>query len=176
MEKFQVTSVKWKTLLLLLACLGFVTAGAGLIYQGVVKWPNELFALILGLVTLAFFGAAFPLGVKRLFSNVIELELSKSGLSIHPNSDKGFIIPWGKISHFEEIHVSGAKIILIHVKDAQQWIDKQNNPIKRKLMQFNLSSYRTPFNTTTSGMNISNKKLIKKLNKYHRQFKDDFKK
>jgi len=170
MEKFQVTSVKWKTLLLLFACLGFVTFGAILLYHGIMEWPNEIFAIIFGFITVAFFGAAFPLGVKRLFANTVELEMTKYSLNIQPNSEKGFSIPWENISQFEKISISGAKLILIHVKDPHLWIKRQNNPIKRKLMQFNLSKYGTPFNTTSSGMNISNKKLLKKLKEYHIQF------
>lgn len=170
MEKFQVTSVKWKNLLLLLACLGFVTFGVIILYHGITEWPNEPFAIIFGFITVAFFGAAFPLGLKRLFTKAIEFELTKHSLNIQPNSNEAFSIPWQSISQFENISISGAKIILIHVKDPHEWIERQNNPIKRKLMKFNLSEYETPFNITSSGMNISNKKLLKKLREYHSQF------
>ncbi len=169
MDTFQVTSVKWKTLLLLIACIGFVAFGATMLYHGITEWPNEIFAILLGLVTVLFFGAAFPLGIKRLFSNVIELELTKYALKIQANTANGFAIPWKNISHFSEIKISGAKIILIHVENPQHWINRQINPIKRKLMQFNYANYGTPFNTTSSGMNISHKKLLNKLISYQKE-------
>ena len=155
-----------KTFLLILAALGFVTFGVVLFYQGLKNSPIDIFAIGLGLISALFFGAAIPLGIKRLFNTVIELELTKDYLRVRPDSNQGFNIPWNQILEFKEVRIRGAKIILIFVTNPDRWINRELNPIKKKLMQFSYDNYGTPFNITASGMNVSHKKLFQKLNIY----------
>lgn len=169
MNHLQVKRVKWKTLLLLLLCIGFVVLGAKILSLGIANWPNELFAFGLGLISVLFFGAAFLFGFKSLFSDRIELELTKSCLKIQPDTQKEITIQWDDITQFGVLNISGTKIILIYVRDPQNWIDRETNPIKRKLMQFNLSQYGSPFNFTSSGMNISHQNLLSQLISFHKE-------
>ena len=156
-----------KTFLLILGAIGFVLVGIWIIRD----IDSDLIEKIFGVVSILFFGAAIPLGIKKLITNEDALQLDNYNLIIEPNSHKRIAIPWNKIIGFEEIRIEGVKFITIKVSNPQVWINGESNPAKRKLMQFNYSTSQTPFNITSSGLNISHKELFKLLNEFHKEYK-----
>jgi len=169
MEKVQIKSSRWKVVLLLLAALGFVFFGAFMMKEGLTNNPKDFGMIVMGLIPTLFFGVAIPLGVKRLMKQVVELELTETHLSIQPDTRQNFQIPWSEILEIESKKINRAKLILIHVKDPKEWIDKENNPFKKKLLQFNFNQCGTPFNSSTGSMNISHNKLIDVLTQFKKQ-------
>lgn len=167
MENIKIGRSRIKTFLLILGAIGFVVGGFWMMTND----ETDLFTKIIGGISILFFGAAIPLGIKKLITNEDAVEFNNYNLIIEPNSNKRVVIPWNKILGFDEISIRGAKIITIKVSNPQEWINGEPNSIKRKLMQFNNSNYKTPFNITSSGLNISHKKLFKLLNEYHKKHK-----
>lgn len=151
---------RFKTFLLLLGAIGFVLAGIWMIRTE----DADMFTKIIGGVSALFFGAAIPIGIKKLITNEAALEFNEQHLTIEPQSNKKIVLVWSEIEAFEVVSIKGTKIIIIVVKNPQDWINKETNPIKKKLMQFNFNHYQTPFNIAASGLNISHKKLLKLLN------------
>lgn len=164
MENLKLGRSRMKTFLLLLGAIGFVLGGLWMLQSP----DTDLFEKIAGVVGVLFFGAAIPIGIKKLYTNEMALELSKDYLIIEPSSSNKYVLPWRHISGFEVIKIKGTKIITIKVDHPQDWINKESSLIKRKLMQFNLSNYGTPFNISASGLEISHHKLLELLNRFHK--------
>ena len=164
MEKVEIGRSRIKTFFLLLGAVGFVIGGIWMTMAS----DTNLFEKIVGGISVLFFGAGIPIGIKKFITNESALELSKRCLIIEPRSNKKYVLPWEKITGFEEIRIKGAKIILIKVSNPKDWINQETNTIKRKMMQFNFNSYGTPFNITSSGLKISHKKLLELLNDFKR--------
>ncbi len=162
MEKLEIERSRFKTFFLILGAIVFVIAGIFMIKSS----DTDLFEKIMGGIGILFFGAAIPIGIKKLITNENALVLSKRCLIIEPNSNKKHVLPWDKIIGFEEIRIKGAKIINIKVSNPHEWVNREPNPIKRKMMQFNLNNYGTPFNITSTGLNVSHKKLLENLNSF----------
>ena len=169
MENIQVKATRWKTLLLLFAAFGFVVAGIWMLL-----YPEMgMFNRGVGLVGVIFFGAAIPIGIKKLIINQVELELSEVNLIIKPESNNTIPLPWSEIKGFDILKIKGTKIIIIKVLNPKDYIDRETNPIRKALMKFNNSNYGSPFNFTGSGMNISTNKLLIELNRFHTLNRDN---
>jgi len=167
MENIKIGRSRIMTFLLILGAIGFVIGGVWILKDS----DTDLFEKIIGGISILFFGAAIPLGIRKLITNEDAVEFNNYNLIIEPNSNKRIVIPWNKILGFDEIRIKGAKIITIKVSNPQEWINGEPNSIKRKLMQFNNRNYKTPFNITSSGLNISHKKLFELLIDYHKERK-----
>ncbi|MDF1699324.1 MAG: hypothetical protein P1U56_25955 [Saprospiraceae bacterium] len=167
MDNIKIGRSRIKTFLLILGAIGFVLCGAWMIKSD----ETDLFEKIIGGISIIFFGGALHMGIKKLFTNEDAIEFNNYNLIIEPNSDKRIVIPWNKILGFDEVRIKGAKIITIKVSNPQEWINGERNSIKKKLMQFNNNNYKTPFNITSSGLNISHEKLFELLNKHHKESK-----
>lgn len=162
MQKVIVGRSRIKTFLLLLGAIAFVLIGIWMITTS----GTDVLEKVIGGISILFFGAAIPIGIKKLITNEPALELSENHLIIEPQSNKKFVLPWNIILEFDVINIKSTKIITIKVSNPKDWIDKETNPIKRKLMQFNLNSYGTPFNIASSGLDISHKKLMELLDNF----------
>jgi hypothetical protein len=162
MKKIEIGRSRIKTFFVLLGAVGFVVGGIWMLMASDTHLSEKI---VVG-IGLLFFGAAIPLGIKKLIKNETALELSKKYLIIEPKSSKKYVLPWDKITGFREVSIKGAKIILIKVRNPQDWINEEANTIKRKMMQFNFNNYGTPFCVTSSGLSISHKKLLELLNDF----------
>lgn len=167
MEKVIVGRSLGKTFLLILGAMGFVALGVWTIAGN----GFDLFEKIVGGIGILFFGAAIPIGVKKLINNENALELNHGNLIIEPDSNKRLVIPWEKIVGFGEVRIEGVKFITINVSKPEEWMNREQNAVKKKLMQFNNLKYQTPFNIGSGGLNISHKKLLGLLIEFHRKSK-----
>ncbi|MBU3050567.1 hypothetical protein KNV96_20735, partial [Chryseobacterium indologenes] len=78
-----------------------------------------------------------------------------------------------EINGFKEIKIHSTRIVIIGVRNPEYWLDKETNGFKRKLMQFNINNYDSPFNISASGIDITSDKLIETLNKYYERNKNE---
>lgn len=64
-------------------------------------------------------------------------------------------ILWVDIENIKVIEIHRQKIILVLVKNPQEYIDKQSKSFKRKLMKLNYDMYGTPLSIASNGLKIS---------------------
>ena len=162
MEKIEISRSRIKLFFLLLAALGFVVLGIWMILASGTNW----FEKIMGGISVLFFGASVPFGVKQSLSNDIGLEFSKAHLIKEPKSNKKMVLPWDEIEGFAEVNIKGSKIIIIMINHPQDWIDQETSLIKRKIMQLNYNACGTPFSVSASGLRIRHKELLALLREF----------
>jgi hypothetical protein len=177
MERIEIYSSKKKSLLLLIGSIAFVVLGFWLLLEAdnLTGWRarNPIFTRGIGIASILFFGLGVFIGIKRLIKSEIALIIDSKGLNVNPKKSLTEYINWSDINGFEEIKIQSTKIVIIRIKNPKYWLDKETSGFRRKLMQFNISNYNSPFNIAASGLDISSDKLIETLNSYKDRHKNE---
>lgn len=177
MERIEIYSSKKKSLLLLIGSIAFVVLGFWLLIEAdnLTSWRarNPIFTRGIVIASILFFGLGVFVGIKRLIKSEIALIIDSKGLNVNPKKSLNEYINWSDINGIEEIKIQSTRIVIIGVKNPKYWLDKEISGFKRKLMQFNVSNYNSPFNIVASGLDISSDKLIETLNNYYDRHKNE---
>ena len=177
MERIEIYSSKKKSLWLLLASIAFVAIGFWLVIEAdnLTGWraKNPIFTRGIGIAGIVFFGLGIFVGIKRLIKSEIALIIDSEGLNVYPKKSLTEFLKWTDIKGFEEIKIQSTRIVIIGVKNPEYWLAKETNGFRRKLMQFNINNYNSPFNIASAGLDISSDRLIETLNKYFDRYKNE---
>lgn len=129
----------------------------------------------IGVSSILLFGVAMILSLIRVVNSQIALTIDSQGLNVNPKKSLTDNIKWNEIKGFKEIKLNSTKIIIIEVHNSSKWIKNETNLVRRKMMQFNNTNYRSPFNISAVGLDISYDQLIETLKKYYNQYKIELK-
>ena len=132
---------------------------------------NPIIIRVVGVGSILFFGLGSFVGLKQIVKTEVALIIDSVGIRLNPKKSRAELIEWNDIQGFEEVKVMSTRILIINVSDSTDWINKESNSIKRRLMQFNIDNYGSPFNIAASGLNISSNELNKKLKSFHSKYK-----
>jgi hypothetical protein len=163
--------------MLLIGSIVFVVLGFWLLLEAdnLTGWRarNPIFTRGIGIASILFFGLGIFIGIKRLIKSEIALIIDSKGVNVNPKKSLTEIIKWSEIKGFEEIKIQSTRIVIIGVKNPEYWLNKETSGFRRKLMQFNISNYNSPFNIAASGLEISSDKLIETLSIYFARYKNE---
>lgn len=177
MESVEIYSSKKKSLMLLIGSVVFVALGFWLLLKidNLTGWRarNPIFTQGIGIASILFFGLGIFIGIKRLINSEIALIINSEGLNLNPKKSSTEFIKWSEIKGFEEIKIQNTRIVIIRVKNPEYWLGKETSGFRRKLMQFNISNYNSPFNIAAAGLDINSDKLIETLNIYFGRYKNE---
>lgn len=166
MKKTEIYSSKKKAVLFFFASAIFVALGIWMILDAEnIKTPflrNPLMIRIVGVVGVLLFGFGMWVTLKQLFRKKLMLIIDESGINLKPSDNR--IIHWKDIEGFSEMKINSVKIIIIHIKNPEKYIDSEPNKIRKKLLNYNLNNYGSPFTITVSTMEIGYEELWKLLN------------
>jgi hypothetical protein len=176
MERIEIYTSKKKSVFMLLGSLVFVALGIWMFMNAdnFTGWrgSNPMITQGIGGAAVLFFGFGVFTGIKRLIRSQLVLIIDPKGLSFNPEKSPE-VIEWKDILGFEEIKIHGQRIIIIGVTDPDYWIEKETSAFRRKLMQFNLNSYGSPFNIAAAGYDISYEELNEKLDYYFEKYRSE---
>ncbi len=177
MERVEIYTSKKKSILLLLGSIAFVALGVWLILEAdnLTGWRarNPILTRGIGITSILFFGLGIFVSIKRLIKSEIALIISTEGLNVNPKKSLTEFIKWSDILGFEEIKIQSTRIVIIGVKNPEYWLEQEKSSFRRKLMQFNISNYNSPFNIASAGLEISSNELNEALNKYFDKYKNE---
>lgn len=177
MEKIEIYSSKKKSLVLLLGAIVFVALGFWLVIEAenFTGWRarNPMLTRGIGVASILFFGLGAFIALKRVIKSEIALIIAPEGLNVNPKKSLTDYIKWSEISGFDEISIQSTRIIIIGVKDSDYWLEKETNGFKRKLMQFNIKNYNSPFNISATGLTITSDELIATMIEYYEHYKNE---
>jgi len=174
MERIEIYSSKKKTVFLLIGSTAFVALGIWLFLDADKLSRvaiNPTFTRAIGMASIAFFGLGIFVGVKRLIKSELSLVIDSKGLNVNPKKHE--IIEWKEIQGFKTIRIQSTEIVIIGVNNPGYWLEKEKNVFRKKLMQFNVNNYNSPFNISSAGLSISSNELIETLKKYFDKFKNE---
>ncbi|TKB98421.1 STM3941 family protein [Pedobacter cryotolerans] len=175
MERIEIYSSKKKSLLLLIGSLFFVLGGVYIlmnveIFTGY-RSRNPFFIKTIGIISILFFGLGIYISVRQLLSNQLILVIDKKGLILYPKKSLTTFIEWKNIIGFSELKIQSQKFVVIVVDNSAYWIDKEENNIRKKMMKFNIKNFGSPFNLSSSSMQLNHTQLMSILNEYFNKYK-----
>jgi len=176
MDRIEIYTSKKKSRLLLIGSIAFVGLGIWLLMEAdnLTAWraSNPIFIRGIGIASILFFGLGIFVGIKRLIKSEITLIIDPIGLNVNPKKSLTEFIKWDEILGFEEIKIQSTRIFIIGVKNPDYWLEKETNILRKKMMQFNINNYNSPFNIASSGLDINSNELNEKLNSYFEKYKN----
>jgi hypothetical protein len=157
---------KGKLLLSTLGALTFVAIGFWFILAPPTRTGSSLestLLMVLGLVAIVFFGGIAILIIRKLFDQRPGIIITEEGISDNSGGISVGQILWQDIEKFEVLQIQRQRLILILVKNPQDYLERQSNGWKRKLMAMNYRQYGTPLSISTNGLKISFTALLEIL-------------
>ena len=169
--QIEIPLSKKKLLLLVAVSVGFILIGFWFVIDPP-KISNPYFGdptllLMLGIISILFFGLCAVYIVRKLPENRPGLIIDSNGLTDNSSGVSAGLILWNDIQDISVIEIHRQKIIMLQVKNPQDYIDRQKSGFKRKMMQMNFNIYGTPLSITSNSLNIEFNDLINIL---HDQF------
>jgi hypothetical protein len=159
---------KKKLALMLIGSLAFVALGLWLVFNppigGRYGHCTPIVAFITGGILIIFSAPIFIFIAKKLYDNKPGLIIDNIGITDNSNGVSAGLIVWSDIEKIYDVQINKQKIIIIEVKNPQEYIDKQLSYLKRKLMLFGLNMYGTPLSITSNTLQIKHDELMLILN------------
>ena len=135
-----------------------------------VMFRNKEMIRIAGIASVVFFGLCGVFLTIKLFDKKPGLIIDEIGIMDNSSGVSAGLINWGDIQDIKTIVVARQKIIQIIVTNPDDYIDRQNNRFKRRVMKLNQKQYETPLQISTNGLKIKfdilNDMLVKFWKKY----------
>lgn len=163
-QRIEIPLSKKKIFLMLLGALVFVVIGLWFVISPPAiensYWGSPTKIGIAGYASIIFFGLCALLLFRKLPDNKPGLIIDRIGLTDNSSAVSAGQILWSDIEKISVIEIHRQKLILLQVANPQEYINKQTNSFKRKMMQMNHKIYGTPFCIASNALKISFDKLL----------------
>lgn len=164
---------KGKLLLTLLGAFAFVAIGIWFVLAPPTTYSSffgPAVIIVIGIISILFFGGIAILVIRKLFDSRPGLIINEQGINDNSSGLSAGQISWADIEDFSVLQIQRQRLILILVKNPQDYIDRQSNGWKRKLMAMNYRQYGTPMSISTNGLKISFAELLEILKQHLAKF------
>ena len=166
-QPIKIPISKKKLFLMLVGALAFVACGLWFIISPPIitnsHWGNSTKLALVGFVSIIFFGLCAFFLIRKLLDNKPGLIIDQTGLTDNSSGVSAGHILWLDIEDISVIEIHRQKLILLKVRNPQEYIDKQASDFKRKMMQMHYKLYGTPLSITSNGLKISFEELLSTL-------------
>lgn len=165
MENITIYTHRIKGSVLFLGSCAFVAIGLWLVImpEKFDSGYSSVFIKVAGIIGVLFFGFCGIIALRIIIFKKIALLINQNGILINPGA-KGTTIKWNDITNFREVKIRSTKLIAIDVKEPQYYIDQQPNNFKKRVMQFNLNNYGSPYAISSGTYTINHNDLLDILN------------
>jgi hypothetical protein len=168
--QIEIPLSKKKLILMLIGSIGFVAAGLWFVINPpTISNPffgNPTVIFVTGIASILFFGLCAVYIARKLPDNKPGLIIDNIGLTDNSSGVSAGQILWSDIENISVIEILRQKLIMLQVKNPQNYIDKQTSGFKRKMMQMNLNMYGTPLSITSNSLQIKFDELLNILNNH----------
>jgi hypothetical protein len=168
-KKTEIQLSKSKITLMLMGSLAFVGIGVWFVSNPpeidnpFLGSPTKIF--IVGLASIIVFGVFAFFAFKKLWDKSPGLVISEEGVFDNTSAAGAGLVPWTDILEIKETKIVNQTFINLIVKNPQDYIDRQKNSFKRKLMQMNYDTYGTVIGISSSGLKCNYRELKEMLDK-----------
>jgi hypothetical protein len=174
-NSIEIAHSKGKLTKILLFSLLFVLAGLWMIITNpqtsnaffnnpVVKGLASYGGLGMGLLGLYF-------AIRKLADKSPALVIDAQGIYDNSSAFKFGLIPWADITGIYDQTVqagfSKQHFATIQLAEPDKYIQKETNPLKRKMLTMNNNSYGSPVHISTNGLQVDHARLMELLQQAH---------
>jgi len=175
-KPIEIQLSKFKLSLMIIGSLIFVTAGVWLIWHVAVTPASHFrrfyFGLIVGSVSILFFGLAAVYLFKKLLDNKPGLIICDDGIIDNSGALSIGFIPWTDVVEIHEVFMGRQIFIIVEIINPLEYIDRQENTLKRRWMKANYKLYRSVIGITANGLKCNHNELLNLLDSTFRKFKE----
>ncbi len=174
-KQIEINISKSKLLFLFIGSLLFISIG--ILF---VKNPSRFESLIFnnpalisyaGFAAISFFGLTGIFILRKLFDTKPGIIINEEGILDNASAVSAGQISWGDVSGIRITKVVTQNFLIILVHNPEEYISRQTNAVKRKLMETNFKIYGTPINISANGLQCSFDELQNILIKKFDEFK-----
>jgi hypothetical protein len=163
-EQIEIPLSKMRLILTLIGAIGFVAIGFWFVIDPP-KISNPFFGnpttiFVIGIASILFFGLCAVLIARKLPDNKPGLIIDDVGITDNSNGVSAGKILWSDIENISVMEIRRQKIIMLHVKNPQDYINKQTSGFKKRMLKINLNMYGTPLSITSNTLKINFDELI----------------
>ena len=138
-------------------------------------WGDPTKLTIIGAASILFFGLCAYFFGRKLPDNKPGLIIDETGLIDNSGGFAAGNILWSDIQDISVLQIQKQKMIMIYVKNPQDYIDRQTSFLKRKGMQLNYKSYGTPISITSASLKTSFDELYETItSKFHEKKSNEY--
>lgn len=123
------------------------------------RYRSSTIVLIAGILGVVFFGISLLYYARKIFDKTPGLVINDKGIYDNASGISAGHIPWNDIVEISETIVVNQSFINIVVKNPDEYIKRQKNIFKRKLVQINYSSFGTAIAIPSVALNCEFNKL-----------------
>jgi hypothetical protein len=163
-EKIEIPLSKKKLILMLIGSIGFVAVGLWFVIQPPTIsnsfFGNPTTILLSGIASILFFGLCAVFMARKISDSKPGLIVDKIGITDNSSGISAGQILWSDIENISVIEMHRQKLIMLHLINPQEYIDKQTSGFKRKMMQMNFNMYETPCIISSNALKINFDELL----------------
>ncbi|HEX8315276.1 MAG TPA: STM3941 family protein, partial [Flavisolibacter sp.] len=113
---------------------------------------------------------------KKLFDKKPGLVINEEGIYDNTSAFNFGLIPWTDISQVYERTVQASiaskqRFVTIGLVNPDEYISKETNILRRKLLAANAKNYDSPIHISTNGLETNHTELFKLVNEYFKKYK-----
>jgi hypothetical protein len=174
-QLIEIPLSKKKMILTLLGSIAFVGIGVWFLIAPP-KISNPVFGdptllFIVGLASILFFGLVAVVVIRKLPDNKAGLTINEQGIIDNSSGVSAGLVLWSDIEEIRVSQVMSQKFLMFIVRNPQDYINRQTNPLKRKGMEMNYKSYGSPVSISANALQTNFDNLYDLLNKKLKEHK-----
>lgn len=156
---------KTKLVKYFIGSLLFVAAGLLFILKSelFIKSNDPAVIKIIGYASVIFFGACAVLIGGKLFDKKPGLVIDGEGITDNSSGVSAGKILWKDVKDISAQEVMSQKFIMLKMKNPEFYLQREKNPIKKRMMELNYRLYQTPVNISANGLKIGFDKLYSQI-------------
>ena len=163
-QQIEIPLNKSKIILMLIGSLAFIAIGCWFVIAPPTiensYWGSPAKLTIAGYLSIVFFGLCAFVFLRKLPDNKPGLIIDDTGLVDNSGGLSAGRILWSDVEDISVMEIHSQKMIMLHVTNPQQYIERQKNMFKRKGMEMNNKMYGTPISITANGLKTSFDELL----------------
>lgn len=165
---------KGKTILIILGSFGFVAAGYWIFSMDAAAMKelpidDPLFIHGVGIVSMVFFGMTGVMGIRKLFDKKPGLVLNSAGIIDNSSGLAAGFIPWSEIIDAEIYEVHRQKMLMIKVRNPEQFIQR-GNVLRRAVAKMGSKMSGSPIAISSNTLQTNFPELLSRFEQYHRKY------
>ncbi|MFZ1678483.1 MAG: STM3941 family protein [Saprospiraceae bacterium] len=161
-NKFRLVIMLFGSLLFVGLGVWFVLDPASMSEEG---HPTTTKVFLIGLASLIFFCITGIMIFLQLLSKTPGLIISDLGVTDNTGGIKIGFIPWTDIAGIAVSKIRRVKFVHLVLKNPQEYIDRQENSFRRRILQFGFNHSGTISNISTMALKINQQELKMLLEK-----------
>jgi hypothetical protein len=163
-EQIEIPLSKKKLIIMLIGSIGFVAVGLWFVINPPAInnsfFGNSTVILLTGIASILFFGLCAVFMARKISDKKPGLIIDNIGITDNSSGVSAGQIFWNDIENISVIELHRQKLIMLHLTNPQEYIDKQTSGFKRKVMNMNLNMYETPCIISSNTLQINFDELL----------------